>query len=264
MLGSIKTSLRAFVAFLCNGSVQCSGVGNGNQKILWLLQLECKIYFNVVYCTSGTRPAACGTRRPQEARTKIKVRANKETGPNYRVPYNTNVNAAPRIQLPPFLQSSQQQPALTITPAVEGAFKATGRTVVITGGSQGIGRAAALVFARKGYNVVVAARDESKLGYVVEDCAQAAGRAGAALAVPTDVTHVSFAVVKIVIMSIRIDIKAFVLAAATVNVCFRALSLVVMVKLVERSNNGSPSAADCFFPPPPGAPGAGASQHRPG
>ncbi|GIL79044.1 hypothetical protein Vretifemale_8448 [Volvox reticuliferus] len=54
---------------------------------------------------------------------------------------------------------------------------------------QGIGRAAALVFARKGYNVVVAARDESKLGYVVEDCAQAAGRAGAALAVPTDVTQ---------------------------------------------------------------------------
>ncbi|KAG2491026.1 hypothetical protein HYH03_010474 [Edaphochlamys debaryana] len=110
-------------------------------------------------------------------------------GPNHRVPYNTNVNAAPRIGLPPFLQPTLQQPALAITPAVGGAFKSTGRTVVITGGSQGVGRAAALVFARKGYNVVVAARDEAKLAYVVEDCAAAAGRVGAALAVPTDVTQ---------------------------------------------------------------------------
>ncbi|GLC60047.1 hypothetical protein PLESTB_001567500 [Pleodorina starrii] len=138
----------------------------------------------------GAGPKAFSARSAQAAaRRSVKVNAGKESGPNYRVPYNTNVNAAPRVQLPPFLQPTPHQPALALTPAVEGAFKATGRTVVITGGSQGVGRATALVFARKGYNVVVAARDESKLTYVVEDCAQAAGRAGAALAVPTDVTQ---------------------------------------------------------------------------
>lgn len=57
---------------------------------------------------------------------------------------------------------------------------------------QGVGRATALLFARKGWNVVVAARDATKLAYVVEDCAAAAGRAGAALAVPTDVTQVGW------------------------------------------------------------------------
>lgn len=54
---------------------------------------------------------------------------------------------------------------------------------------QGIGRATALLFAKKGYNVVVAARDADKLAYVAQDCAAAAGRTGAALAVPTDVTQ---------------------------------------------------------------------------
>ncbi|GAX82432.1 hypothetical protein CEUSTIGMA_g9860.t1 [Chlamydomonas eustigma] len=72
---------------------------------------------------------------------------------------------------------------------VEGSFKATGKTVVITGGSQGIGRAAALLFAKKGFNVVVAARDLTKLQYVAHDCAQAAGRQGASMAVKCDVTN---------------------------------------------------------------------------
>ena len=43
---------------------------------------------------------------------------------------------------------------------------------------QGIGRATALLFARKGYNVVVAARDATKLAYVVEDCAKVRGGEG--------------------------------------------------------------------------------------
>lgn len=53
---------------------------------------------------------------------------------------------------------------------------------------QGIGRATALVFAKKGYNVVVVARDATKLQYVANDCAQAAGRQGASLGVICDVT----------------------------------------------------------------------------
>lgn len=53
---------------------------------------------------------------------------------------------------------------------------------------QGIGRATALLFAKKGYNVVVAARDATKLQYVANDCAAVAGRTGAALGVVCDVT----------------------------------------------------------------------------
>ena len=48
--------------------------------------------------------------------------------------------------------------------------------------TQGIGRATALLFARKGFNVVVAARDKQKLDYVASDCEQASGRQGSSLA----------------------------------------------------------------------------------
>lgn len=56
-------------------------------------------------------------------------------------------------------------------------------------GTQGVGRATALLFAKKGFNVVVAARDMTKLQYVAHDCAQAAGRVGSSLAVQCDVTN---------------------------------------------------------------------------
>ncbi len=59
------------------------------------------------------------------------------------------------------------------------------KTVVITGASSGVGRAAALAFARAGANVVLAARREHALQDVAEECTALGVHA---LVVPTDVT----------------------------------------------------------------------------
>ncbi|HVL99144.1 MAG TPA: SDR family oxidoreductase [Egibacteraceae bacterium] len=65
------------------------------------------------------------------------------------------------------------------------AGKLKDSVVVITGASSGIGRAAALRFAKKGAAVVLAARREQVLKEVAEECLQAGGRA---LVVAADVT----------------------------------------------------------------------------
>jgi NAD(P)-dependent dehydrogenase (short-subunit alcohol dehydrogenase family) len=63
-----------------------------------------------------------------------------------------------------------------------------GRTVIVTGGSGGIGRGLVLEFAREGCNVVSASRDEAT-GHRLAQEARAAGLAGAVLPVATDVTR---------------------------------------------------------------------------
>jgi 3-oxoacyl-[acyl-carrier protein] reductase len=53
----------------------------------------------------------------------------------------------------------------------------TNKTALITGGSAGIGRAAAFAFAEKGANVVVTARREQRLGELCETITRAGGKA---------------------------------------------------------------------------------------
>ena len=58
-------------------------------------------------------------------------------------------------------------------------------TVLITGASQGIGKATALLFAHKGYDVVLAARQPDRLESAAQEVRS---RGRSALAIPTDVT----------------------------------------------------------------------------
>jgi short-subunit dehydrogenase len=67
----------------------------------------------------------------------------------------------------------------------DGSKSMRGLRVVITGSSSGIGRAAAVAFARRGASVVLAARREEALARVARECHDLGGRA---LVVPTDVT----------------------------------------------------------------------------
>jgi short-subunit dehydrogenase len=60
-----------------------------------------------------------------------------------------------------------------------------GSRIILTGASEGIGRALALALASRGARVALAARDRERLESLAQQC-RAAG--GEAFAVPTDVT----------------------------------------------------------------------------
>jgi len=60
-----------------------------------------------------------------------------------------------------------------------------GRRIILTGASEGIGRALALALAERGARVALAARDRDRLDSLAQECR---ARGGEALAVPTDVT----------------------------------------------------------------------------
>lgn len=60
-------------------------------------------------------------------------------------------------------------------------------TVLITGASQGTGKATALLFAKKGYNVILAAREPERLEALAN---QVLSLGVSSLAIPTDVTNI--------------------------------------------------------------------------
>src|SRR5579859_1958594 len=62
-----------------------------------------------------------------------------------------------------------------------------GKTVIVTGGSGGIGRGLLLEFAREGCNVVNASRDMN-IGAQIEAEAEAKGLAGMIVSIKTDIT----------------------------------------------------------------------------
>jgi short-subunit dehydrogenase len=61
-----------------------------------------------------------------------------------------------------------------------------GRRIILTGASEGIGRALALELAARGARLALAARDRDRLESLAQECR---GSGGDALAVPTDVTN---------------------------------------------------------------------------
>ena len=67
-------------------------------------------------------------------------------------------------------------------------YELTGKTVVITGASSGVGLAAAEAFAQEGCHLVLAARGEPGLTAAIERCRKLGGTA---VAVPTDVSDYS-------------------------------------------------------------------------
>jgi 3-oxoacyl-[acyl-carrier protein] reductase len=60
------------------------------------------------------------------------------------------------------------------------------KVVIITGGSDGLGKGAAKIFTEEGWNVVIAARGKEKLEHAAEEIKTSKGKV---LAIPTDVSN---------------------------------------------------------------------------
>lgn len=60
------------------------------------------------------------------------------------------------------------------------------KTIIITGASRGIGKVLAVKLARKGANLVLAARNQATLEIVAQECVKVGGRA---IIIPTDITN---------------------------------------------------------------------------
>lgn len=98
----------------------------------------------------------------------------------------------------------------------------SGRVVWITGGSSGLGRAMALVAARRGDHVFVSARRAAELGEVVEAARAAGGRADAVACDVTDEDAVAAAAAAVAERGGRLDV---VVANAGFSVAGRVESL---------------------------------------
>ncbi|MCX2479875.1 SDR family oxidoreductase [Pedobacter sp. MC2016-15] len=110
------------------------------------------------------------------------------------------VNPATRYAQPPFEKQPQEAPGLAskMQPvpdhgeeSYKGSGKLNGRKALITGGDSGIGRAAAIAYAREGADVVInyLPEEQSDADEVVE-LITAAGRKG--YAIPGDITNEKF------------------------------------------------------------------------
>eukprot|EP00884_Botryococcus_braunii_P001904 jgi/Botrbrau1/11714/Bobra.0195s0042.1 len=116
---------------------------------------------------------------PRQSRTLHGCHSTKACRPSKRV----------GIMVTRAVQTVEERLTGTSAPGSPAAFeKVKGKTVVITGSSQGIGRAVAMRFAREGYNVVVVARPSAYLEEAVQDLQKLSGRHSASLAVSCDIT----------------------------------------------------------------------------
>ena len=116
-------------------------------------------------------------------------------------------------------QSQQQGTAGSLQVQRPAAPKVTGNTVVLTGGSQGVGRATALLFARNSYNVVIAARNPDKLQAAEADLSRACSSADAHMAVSTDITDEAAVQQLVEAVTARYEIVTTLINCAGVLLC---------------------------------------------